>query len=81
MCQLSRCLRQVLVIVVADVAALATVANKITIEKDWVVVMAQGDKDTLACEFRSSVCLSACRGGGGGSGGVGSVISGLAKHW
>ncbi|KAF0288728.1 Solute carrier family 40 member 1 [Amphibalanus amphitrite] len=41
-------LLQVLVILIADVAALASEANKITIQKDWVVVMAQGDQDTLA---------------------------------
>ena len=51
-------------ILIADVAALATEANKITIEKDWVVVMAHGDQDTLACELSRRQPARCGRGGG-----------------
>lgn len=47
----------VVVIVLVSGANLATVANTISIEKDWVVVIADGNKDTLAgnlllCSFQ-----------------------------
>ena len=38
----------VVVILLASGANLATVANTISIEKDWIVVLADGNKDTLA---------------------------------
>ncbi|XP_013389675.1 solute carrier family 40 member 1 [Lingula anatina] len=38
----------ILVIVIADIAALASVATKICVERDWVVVMCQGNKGKLA---------------------------------
>ncbi len=38
----------VVVIVFASGANLATVANTISIEKDWIVVIADGNEDTLA---------------------------------
>ena len=37
-----------MVILLASGANLATVANTISIEKDWVVVIADGNEDTLA---------------------------------
>ena len=42
------CLTVVIVILGAG-AHLATVANTIAIERDWVVVLSDGNKDTLAC--------------------------------
>ena len=38
----------VFVILLASGANLATVANTISIEKDWIVVIADGNKDILA---------------------------------
>ena len=40
----------VLVILLGSGSRLATVANTIAIEKDWVVILADGNEDTLACE-------------------------------
>ena len=41
----------VCIILLASGANLATVANTISIEKDWIVVIADGNKDTLAGIF------------------------------
>lgn len=45
-----------LVIIVACIAALASMAMKIAIEKDWVVVICHGDKGKLASKYLL-VCL------------------------
>ena len=42
----------VLVVLLGSGASLATVANTISIEKDWVVVLADKNKETLAGEGR-----------------------------
>lgn len=41
----------VVVIILASGANLATVANTISIEKDWIVVIADENKDTLAGNY------------------------------
>ena len=47
----------VVVILLTSGANLATVANTISIEKDWIVVIADGNKDTLAGKLCTSACL------------------------
>ena len=42
-----------LVVLLGSGSRLATVANTIAIEKDWVVVLADGNENTLACELQS----------------------------
>ncbi len=42
------CLLTVVIILLTSGANLATVANTISIEKDWIVVIADGNEDTLA---------------------------------
>ena len=44
-----------LVIVLGAGANLATIANTISIEKDWIVVLADKQKDTLAGEWSMGV--------------------------
>ena len=48
----------IVIILLASGANLATVANTISIEKDWIVVIADGNKDTLAGNLPTyvSVC-------------------------
>ena len=41
----------VFIVILASGANLATVANTISIEKDWVVVIADGNVDTLASKW------------------------------
>ena len=43
----------VAVILLVTISYLATVANTISIEKDWVVVIADKNTNTLASEFES----------------------------
>ena len=45
-----------LVIILGAAANLATVANTIAIEKDWIVVIADGNKDTLAGNDGNTAC-------------------------
>ena len=40
----------IVVILLGAIANLATVANTIAIERDWIVVLADGNSDTLASE-------------------------------
>ena len=41
-----------LVVLLGSGSRLATVANTIAIEKDWVVVLADGNENSLACELQ-----------------------------
>lgn len=44
-----------LIIAVEVIAELASMANKLVLEKDWIVVLARGDKHKLSCKFTTGL--------------------------